>query len=214
MTLTDPAVALTDWALAAECALFAGLLLRDAPGNRELQHWFALLFASLCAASLLGGMVHGLFADESSRAHALLWPAVLLAIGSASLAGWMLAAHLLLPPGARRVIRWLAWTQLAVLAWVVARVSQQFWIAIAIYLPATSLLLVGFARAWWRSRTPQLGWGTLGLVLTFLAAALQQRRIGLHPVYFDHNALYHGIQGIGLLGIFLAARDLVRAKPC
>ena len=56
------------------------------------------------------------------------------------------------------------------------------------------------------------GQGALGFVLTFLAAALQQRRIGLHPVYFDHNALYHTVQGIGLLGVFLGARAAIGGK--
>jgi hypothetical protein len=47
----------------------------------------------------------------------------------------------------------------------------------------------------------------------FVAAGIQQGGIGLHPVYFNHNALYHLVQGIALALIFLAARGLLREPP-
>ena len=34
------------------------------------------------------------------------------------------------------------------------------------------------------------------------------RQAALHAEYFDHNALYHAIQALGLFLIFLAARSL------
>jgi hypothetical protein len=45
-----------------------------------------------------------------------------------------------------------------------------------------------------------------------LVAALVQR-VGLapHPVYFNHNALYHLLQGVALLLFYLAARRLVES---
>ena len=57
-----------------------------------------------------------------------------------------------------------------------------------------------------RRRLPALRWGIAGLGLTFLAAAVQRLNIAIHPHYFDHNALYHVIQGAGLWMIFLGAR--------
>jgi predicted Co/Zn/Cd cation transporter (cation efflux family) len=53
--------------------------------------------------------------------------------------------------------------------------------------------------------------GIWGLVLSFIAAAIQQIGIGLHPLYFNHNALYHLIQAIGLFLLFWTARRLVKA---
>jgi hypothetical protein len=52
-------------------------------------------------------------------------------------------------------------------------------------------------------------YGVTGLALTFVAAAVQQLRIAIHPVYFNHNALYHVIQAGALLLIFVAARFTV-----
>jgi len=39
-----------------------------------------------------------------------------------------------------------------------------------------------------------------------LASYLQQRGVGLHPIYFNHNALYHALQAVALLLIFVARR--------
>ncbi len=43
-----------------------------------------------------------------------------------------------------------------------------------------------------------------------VAAGVQQLGIALHPVYFDHNALYHLIQAVAVLMLFLSARGIVR----
>ena len=42
---------------------------------------------------------------------------------------------------------------------------------------------------------------------------LQQLRVGIHPVYFNHNALYHAIQGIALVMIYMGARALSAPPP-
>jgi hypothetical protein len=40
------------------------------------------------------------------------------------------------------------------------------------------------------------------LALSIVAAVTQQARIALHPVYFDHNAVYHVIQAIALVVLY------------
>lgn len=42
---------------------------------------------------------------------------------------------------------------------------------------------------------PAISLTDLGLTI---AAALQQLGAGLHPEYFNHNALYHAIQALAL----------------
>jgi hypothetical protein len=51
--------------------------------------------------------------------------------------------------------------------------------------------------------------GTIGMLLTLVAAGVQHFRISLHPHYFNHNAFYHLLQGIALFMIFVAARHFV-----
>jgi kynureninase len=59
-----------------------------------------------------------------------------------------------------------------------------------------------------------------GLILTFVASAVQIGRVALHPVYFNHNALYHAVQAIALALLYVALRDFIAgasrplASPC
>ena len=91
---------------------------------------------------------------------------------------------------------------------VVLFVSHSFTIAVIHYLPAAVFLLGAFVFVYVRQRNGFLLAGIAGLVLSFVAAAVQQSGMGLHPVYFNHNALFHVIQAFALLLVFLAARGL------
>jgi hypothetical protein len=103
---------------------------------------------------------------------------------------------------------------MAIYATVVLLVTQRFWLAIAFYLPAVVALLAGFVAARRRSPSTALTWGVAGVALVFPAALVQQLRIALHPDYFNHNALYHLIQGVAFFLIFLGARGaLARPSP-
>jgi hypothetical protein len=208
--VTEPAVTLTDYALALECALFAVLLHRREASADGMRAWFVLFFAAASAAPLFGGTVHGFFLDERSLGHAILWPSALVAIGVGALAGWVLGARIAFSGPAVRWITRLAFAQLVLFAVVVLFVVQGFWVAVVDYLPAAVFLLIALGLAYRRDRRPGPGIAAVGLALTFVAAALQQLRVSIHPV-FNHNALYHVVQGVGLLLIFLGARRLIRS---
>lgn len=213
MTLTEPAVALTDFALAIECAVFVVLLTRGEASDRTLRFWFVVFFASAGCASLLGGAVHGFFPDRSSGSRQLLWQATLLAILITGLAAWNIGGVVLLGARNATIVRRLAILQVVIFSLVVMFFRDEFFIAVIAYLPATLFLLIGLIAAYRSRRLPALRWGIAGLGLTFLAAAVQRLNIGIHPRYFDHNALYHVIQGAGLWMIFLGARCISSARP-
>jgi hypothetical protein len=213
MTLTEPAVALTDFALAIECAVFVALLARGDASDRTLRFWFVVFFASAGCASLLGGAVHGFFPDRASEGRRILWQATLLAILITGLAAWNIGGVLLLSARKATIARRLAILQLAIFSLIVMFIRDEFFIAVIAYLPATLFLLIGLITAYQSCRLPTLRWGVAGLGLTFLAAAVQRLNIGIHPHYFDHNALYHVIQGAGLWMIFLGARCISSARP-
>lgn len=213
MTLTEPAVALTDFALAIECVVFVLLLARGDASDRTLRLWFIVFFASAGLASVLGGSVHGFFPDKSSDSRRILWQATLLAILVTALAAWNIGAGLLLTERNATVVRRFTILQLVIFSFVVMFVKPEFYIAISAYLPATLFLLIGLIVGYRSRRLPALRWGIAGLGLTFLAAAVQRLNIAIHPHYFDHNALYHVIQGAGLWMIFLGARCISFARP-
>ncbi len=213
MLITEPDVTLTDYGLAVECAVLACWLWRRGDPRQLLRAWLAMFFASVGMAALLGGTVHGFFLDAETAGYRVLWPATLLAIGVAALAAWGAGARIQFGwPLARRITT-LAGLLLAGYAILVLFVTQTFLTAIVFYLPAAVFLLIVFFLAYRRTRNHQVLAGTIGLGLTFVASGLQQSGVGLHPVYFNHNALYHLMQAAALFLIYRGARWFVTARP-
>ena len=208
--IAEPDVTLTDYGLAVECALFAVLLARLHDGAVPVRSWFLVFFAALSVAALGGGTVHGFFHDETTQAYQLIWNATLVAIGVVALSAWMIGSRLDFAQRSGRLLRWTGAGLFAVYCLIVLQVSDSFTVVIIHYLPAVLFLLYAFARSYRRSRRPYLLNGLVGLSLTLMAAGVQQLGIPLHPVYFDHNALYHLVQAVALLIIFLSARKIIR----
>jgi hypothetical protein len=205
--IAEPDVTLTDYGLAVECAVLAWLAgHRGSPGD-PLPARFALFFSAGAGAALAGGTFHGFFPQAAEAAGArIAWTASLLAIGLVAVAAWAIAARILLSPGAAAVAEGAAAVGYLAYAAVVLLGSRDFRVAVVNYLPATVALLVAFGVGWWRHGARPLLYGVGGLLVTFLAAGLQQAGVGLHPVYASHNAVYHVIQGGALLLIYQAAR--------
>jgi uncharacterized protein DUF6962 len=210
MTLLEPDVALTDFGLALEAGCFAAWLERRYSPGAPLRRAFIGFFAAVSLGAFLGGITHGFLPDEQTRLYRVVWFSTLIAIGAAALASWAIGAGLIF--GERTAARVNAFAALLFAAYIatVIFVSQSFAVAIVHYLPAAAFLLGAFAYAWRLRRSDFLAAGIAGVALTFVAAAVQQGRIGLHPRYFNHNALYHLIQAFALLLIFLAARGLLK----
>ncbi len=206
--MTEPGVTLTDYLLALECGAFALWLQRGAVDARALRPAFVLFFAAAALAALLGGTVHGFTGGEDSAGFRLLWPATLLSIGFGATAGWLVAARLALSAGAARHVALGAWLLLGIYAVAVLGGAWEFWVAIAGYLPAALCMLLAFGLEWRRRQSRAARRGVVGMLLTFAAAAVQQLGIGVHVVYFDHNALYHSIQAFAFFYVFQAAGGL------
>jgi hypothetical protein len=208
--MTEPDVTLTDFALALLCAIFALLVGRTS--RPPMRRWWIIFFAGIGVSALCGGLVHGYFADQSTPEWAIIWRTALLAIGVTSMATWSLGAYLQqgdrLGANVRRAAVWI----FAIYAIIVLTVSTSFFVAVLMYLPATLFMLVAVVDAYRRSPTRAEAYGIAGLVLTLIAALIQQLRVGIHPEYFNHNALYHAVQAIALFCLFVAAR-VVRPAP-
>lgn len=206
--MTEPDVTLTDYAIALECAILCALASRWQTPSHALRRWWIVFFASIGAGALFGGTVHGFFLDERTLGYRILWPATLLALGVTSMTMWFVGATAALQEPRATWLRRAAVAALLVYATVVLFADSRFVVAIAMYLPATVFLLITLCVLYARQRTRALAIGIAGLLLTFAAAAVQQLRIAVHPVYFNHNALYHVMQGIALAMIYVGARSL------
>ena len=197
--MTEPDVALTDYALAIECTIFAYLLQRK-------EH--ALFFGSAAVASLAGGTVHGFFLDARTLGNAVLWRFALIAIGVTAASAWAIGARVLFPAPTVRRITIAAAAAFAAYCVLTLFITQEFRAAVVFYLPAVVFLLVALSVAYARARERGILVAVAGLALMFIAAAVQQARITLHPTYFNHNALYHLIQALALWLLFLGLRRL------
>jgi hypothetical protein len=206
--MTEPDVTLTDYAIALECAVFAMFAWRWPTTDHRLRYWWTVFFASISVGSLIGGTVHGFFLDPSPTSDSL-WRATLLSLGVTAASMWMIGARLQSSGATAVWVARLAIVQLALYTAVVLFLYSGFVIAIATYVPATVFLLVVMILIQQRAPHRSVTLGISGLVLTFVAAAVQQMGIAVHPVYFNHNALYHLIQGIALFLIFRGAKWLV-----
>src|ERR1700738_1312257 len=130
--MTGPAVTLTDYTRAIECAIFVIALSRLRARDKDLCFWFVVFFASIGTASVLGGTVHGFFLAASSPGRRILWPATILAILVTSLAAWNIGAILKLDERKLALVRRLALAQLMILALVVLFVTSKFYVGIKI----------------------------------------------------------------------------------
>lgn len=198
-------VALTDYAIFIQCMAFSFLLARR-------QAAYAVLFLMTGLAALTGGTVHGFFVAHDRGLASVLWVSTLLFIGGAAVASWIAAVQ----PWLNR--RWLrAAIAVGVLEWlafaaVVLWVDRSFAIAIYQHLPAAAALLVSYVVLYVRRRDARVAAGIGGLVLVFVAGALQQQAYSPVPTLLTFNAFYHVLQMVALLGIFITAVKLGRER--
>lgn len=209
--MTQPDVALTDYALTIECSIFAYLLI---PGRKSspLAFWYIVFFLSLALASAFGGTVHGFYEEARSTGQQILWPLTMVSIGATAFSGATIGALLQFQRSAARAISGFAALVFLLYCILVLFVADAFVIAMIDYLPVALFLSLAFLLAYRSTKRPAFMFGFAGMCVTLAAAVVQQARLGLHPRYFNHNAVYHVLQGIGLFMLFITARDSTALK--
>jgi hypothetical protein len=204
--MLEPDVTLTDYGLALECAVLAAGL-RLGPASRpDLRNAGIFFFVSLGLSAVTGGTVHGFYPDPQTPESRWLWQLTLQSIGLAAFSTWKLGAGIL---AVGRAARWLtiaAFPQIALYSTGALLFTQEFWITFTIYVPAALLLLAAFFRAVRGEGHRFLVLGIASSVLSFASCFVQFMKIGIHPVYFNHNALAHVVQAIALILLFFAIR--------
>lgn len=197
---------LTDYLLAAVALGLARSLFRG-NGSRAAALW-ALAFAASGLAALIGGTVHGVGHLVPPGLEQAVRVVTMMAIGTGStclLAGVVFAS---VGPGPiRRLLFGLCALHLTVfLAWI-ARYPHFRYVAYD-SAPAALAVLVFLIRRWRRSGSAAAAQGTAGMLLSMAGAVAQQARLGIHPVWFNHNDLYHVIQAGALWLLHRAGREL------
>lgn len=203
-------VSVSDFLLAGFSGVLAWRLFSRPTEMPRTRRWFAIVLGAIAVSSLLGAISHGFLPEGQSGLGALLWRSTLMLIGPAAVGLCMLACMLLFRPGTVERARALALVLLAIYVGVVLFEYHEFVIALLLYLPATVMLLAGFVVRWRQGYSFAVD-GAAAMVLTLVAGLLQYLHIGIHPVYFNHNALYHLMQGIALYFLYRAGRKWISA---
>jgi hypothetical protein len=207
--MTEPDVALTDYAVALECIVLIAFLPHGGVSSAGLRFWFTVFLGSICAASVCGGTVHGFFLDERTLGYAILWPATLLAMGVTAFAMWAIGAELLFSESTVRWVLVACGIQFVLYSIAVLFLIHAFWVAMMENLPAILFLMLALGVTHHRGKHWRLLLAAAGPALVLIAAALQYLRIGADAVYLTYNAVYHVLQGVAILLLFQGIRWLV-----
>ena len=203
-------VALTDYGLTVICLVFAWILVRSISHDRVLSIWFTILFASVGIAAAMGGTIHG-FLHEDNSSHSIFWKGSLISIGVSALSAWMIGARIILSPTGQKIVSALSTVNFAIYFGYILFFNHDFLVAVVNYLPSAVFLLIAFVKIYRQTLHKLAFYAVTGLILTFIAAAVQQLEIGLNDKYFGHNALYHVVQAIGLYFVLRGATFIVRS---
>jgi uncharacterized protein DUF6962 len=209
----DPDVVFTDIALAILGA-YLGWRLWKMPGKKTLPRAGGLLLGALASAAFWGAVFHAFFpAGTATLSGGLAWSPVVLSIVVAAAVMLELALRILVPRPSSSIRRYVAMTYATSFAVVALLLDQSFTSIVYFYVPALLLLLVAAGQQAVRSRSA--GWilVTTGLLMSAGAAVLQQARVAIHPVYFDHNAVYHVVQSIAIVFLYFGWRRAPKIFP-
>lgn len=197
----DPDVVFTDVALALLGAWLAWRL-RAAPNPGRMTRAGVVVMTALASAAFWGAVFHAFFARGTSTPPGFAaWVPVVLSILVVASTLLDLALDVSvprLPPRARYAI---VGTYAALFATVALLVDTSFGTIVRFYAPVVLLFLVVAGRKAAQGR--EAGWTLIAVsfAITVLAAGLQQARVSLHE-HFDHNAVFHVLQGAALVLLY------------
>lgn len=201
---TEPATMLSDYGLGALCALFGRRLWAagQAPMRSSVRCWAGGMGA-LAAASFAGGTVHGWSPMLGEPVLSALWKGTAFAVGLAACSFFLGTLAATVESPFRRW--WMAMPCLQFAGYVVWMTTHNdFRYVIYNYGATFAIILLVQVYCGLIRKARAAGWIIAGVLVTFLAALLQQSGIALHPS-FNHNDLYHVVQMAGMTLLYRGA---------
>jgi hypothetical protein len=86
---------------------------------------------------------------------------------------------------------------------VVLLIDESFSSIVRFYMPPLVLFLVAAVRQAVRDQSAAWMLIAVAFAVSAGAALLQQAGVSIHPVYFDHNAVYHVVQAVAVVLLYL-----------
>ena len=208
MSLSEPTTMATDYVLVVLCGFFAWRLWMVGKGVAQASVYsWAAGFVCFGLASLAGGTFHGFSTLLSEAVLQSLWKVATYAIGLASFFLLTGTFHASIIPSVRRFVMLIPYAQLIFYALWMA-IHNDFHYVIYDYAFTNLGILALQSHAGIAIRSMSAPWLVGGVLVSFLAAAVQFNEIALHQ-HFNHNDLYHVIQ---MGGMYLFYRGALLLK--
>ena len=210
--MQEPAVALTAFLIFVECLVLTVLIIRKKSRNINLKSFVVLFFTSIGLVALLGGIVHGYFPEDLSSLSIGFWKVLLTLLGLTALSIWGIIGCFFNEKYARAIF-YFSVVEFILYIFVLDFTGGKFSMALYNYLlPVVLLYVILLVSFYVRKGHNGLGFGSLGILLAFAGALVQQAQLSLHQLYFDYNTFYHVIQFFSLLCMFIAFKQLIEEK--
>lgn len=211
--MTEQFVAFTDYLLAILTLFYAWKLHQTAFSSHPFKKAWILFFLSVSMASLWGGIVHGFFSNQFSNQEEFgiqhfLWILTLLSIGLMACSLFFIDIFMICKGTKTWIIQIFLTIAFLGYSFIIICKNQEFLMAVYFYFPSLLLLLVISFVKWLKTRERGFLELFLGVILALVAAYIQQSKRSIHPIYANHNVLYHLIQGISLWRSFRGAKAL------
>jgi hypothetical protein len=191
MNITEPTTLLTDYGLGALCLIWGWKLLRVEDRRRLSPALWARAFFATGLAALLGGTVHGFTLIFPEPLIMAMWKGSLYLTG---IAGFFMLAAVVLASLPRAISRWvLAVCVLKLGVYLVWMFNHQDFRFVVYDFGSALLLILGVQLVAPRRQQAAAGWIALGVLLSFVGAAIQQVGFSLHT-HFNHNDLFHVVE--------------------
>jgi hypothetical protein len=199
--MQEAAVTLSDFFLAGLNVWLAWKMWAAPVERKNLRDNFMGLFFATGLAALFGGVFHGFAA--ASQYGDTLWVLTLVTVGISGYNLWLVLGELVLTERLHRILKSLLRVALGAYVGYIFMGERNFYVAILAYIPPAILLMGLLVRRMFSSPKRHEVYGLISLILSFVAATIQQLKIDLHPEYLNHNAIYHLMQAIGCWLLYL-----------
>jgi hypothetical protein len=196
ITILHPDVVFTDLGLAILSAWLGWRLWQSSTPMRTAG---AIILWGLAVGALAGAVFHGFFPDGTrTRGGYLVWMPVPFSILVVATTLIDLSLRNLLPAIPVTLRRGIDLVYALAFAAVVILVDESFRMIVRFYAPALGLFLLTAVMMAARLRSRPWTLLAVSFGLSGVAAVLQQAKLGIDPNYFDHNAVYHVLQGVAV----------------
>jgi hypothetical protein len=202
--MSEPTTTLTD-ALLAILATVLGLqlaVLAQAGGSLADLFWVTAFLGTAVTAGL-GSLSHGFGPRLKARQASRLWVTTLV-VALVANAAFLAAVLCLALDGWPRTLGLMATLVGLIASLRRVRVDPRY--RHVITAGAATIVVAGLltAWAWWQGQAAWAPWVAAGLVVSAIGAVVQRRGIGL-TAWFNHNDVYHVLQGLALILLYRAA---------